>query len=70
MKDLNKYIWKDKAVRTATEFIQKEYKMVDMTEKNLQLAYNHCKDMLYNNSKEDPGRYLVLDEISTQKKKC
>ena len=49
MKDLNKYIWKDKAVRTATEFIQKEYKMVDMTEKNLQLAYNQLltiRDML------------------------
>ena len=70
MKDLNKYIWKDKAVRTTSEFIQKEYKMIDMTEKNLQLAYNHCKDMLYNNSKEDPGRYLVLDEISRQINNC
>lgn len=70
MKDLNKYIWKYKAVRTATEFIQKEYKMIDMAEKNLQLAYNHCKDMLYNNSKEDPGRYLVLDEISRQINNC
>ena len=70
MKDLNKYIWKEKAVRTTTEFTQKEHKMIDMTEKNLQIAYNHCKDMLYNNSKEDPGRYLVLDEISKQINNC
>ena len=34
MKDLNKYIWKEKAVRTTTEFTQKEHKMIDMTEKN------------------------------------
>lgn len=71
MSNINSYIWKDKKiVVNKTTVCQNEIKMIDMSETELNDAYQHCKNMLYNNSKYDPGRYLVLDEISTQINNC
>ena len=71
MNKLNSYVWKEKKqIISKTDFEQCETKMIDMSEIKLKTAYEHCKDMLYNDSKKDPGRYLVLNEISTQINNC
>lgn len=71
MNKLNSYIWKEKKqIISKTDFEQFEIKMIDMSEVQLRTAYEHCKNMLYNDSKKDPGRYLVLSEISQQINNC
>ena len=60
---MNTYVWK--SGKNA-----KDVKMIDMSEFELRTAYNHCKNMLYNNSKINPGRFIVLDEISNQINNC
>ena len=69
---LNSYIWKDKKVINSDDLsvIQNQIKMIDMSEQDLVKAYQHCKNMLYNNSKVDPGRYSVLTEINQQINNC
>lgn len=68
---LHSYIWKNKK-----KFVDKnttnqdEIKLLDMTEYQLRESYQHCKNMLFNDSKNDPGRYLVLEEISQQINNC
>lgn len=66
--NVNAYVWKDAKVITNQKSVrtQNERKMIDMGDSDLLNAYQHCKDMLYNNSNEHPGRYLVLEEISKQ----
>ena len=50
---------------------QDEIKMMDATPEQLQQFYNHCWSMLYNtDSKEHPGRYVLLDIIKEQREKC
>ncbi len=57
MNKLNSYVWKEKKqIISKTDFEQCETKMIDMSEIKLKTAYEHCKDMLYNDSKKDPGR--------------
>ena len=64
---INNYIWKGSKVYDGKELqSQSEYKMIDMTEEQLNSAYAHCKNMLYNDDKASPGRYLVLEEITQQ----
>lgn len=68
---INSYIWKEKKIIINKSTInQDEIKMIDMSESELKKAYQHCKNMLYNDSKTDPGRYLVLEEISNQINNC
>lgn len=70
MNDLNSYIWKEKKISKNRNEKQKEIKLVDMSEKELNKAYEHCKMMLYNNSNSNPGRMVVLDLISKQINDC
>ena len=64
---INSYIWKYKnKIDRSTE----SKKLVDMSELELRYAYEHCKNMLYNNSKTDPGRYNVVNEINNQINDC
>ena len=44
--------------------------MVDMTEQQLNGAYDHCKTMLFNKDSRNPGRHLVLNLISDQRDRC
>ena len=69
---MNNYIWKQaKVVNKDNKSVQQtSVKMVDMDKDQLIAAYNHCKDMLYNDSKAYPGRYHVLEEIKKQIKYC
>ena len=69
---MNNYIWKQaKVVNKDNKSVQQtSVKMVDMNKDQLIAAYNHCKDMLYNDSKAYPGRYHVLEEIKKQIKYC
>lgn len=46
--------------------IQNEVKLVSCTEEQLKRFYSHCNKMLYNDSKENPGRVNVLKIIQDQ----
>ena len=68
---VDSYIWKaSKTIVDNNTIVQREQKMIEMSEEELRNAYQHCKDMLYNSNNEHPGRYLVLDEIAKQIKYC
>lgn len=69
--DMNTFIWKGrKKTDENGTYVQSEQRMVDMTEEDLQVAYSHCKTMLFNSDKNDPGRHLVLELISDQRDRC
>jgi len=61
------YVWKKRKVNGTD---QEVVRMVDMSETELAAAYKHCKNMLYNDSKLDPGRFIILQEITTQLQNC
>jgi hypothetical protein len=62
---MDSYIWKYKDKNgEATR------KLVDMDETELQRIYEHSKSMLYNNSKVNPGRCIVLNDINNQITNC
>jgi hypothetical protein len=67
---IEEYIWKGEKILVNDQYVQNETKMVDMTENQLQVAYTHCKNMLYNTNKLSPGKYLILDNLENQLKKC
>jgi len=68
--DLKSFIWKGKKIIKNGEIIQDEKRLVDCSDEELKEFYNHCESMLYNNSKENPGRYAVLELIHDQITKC
>lgn len=67
---INSYIWKEKRLTYDRTEKQVEFKMIDMTEDQLQYIYNHCKQMLYNEHPKYPGRLIVLQHISEQLDYC
>lgn len=68
---LNSYVWKKRKVIVDKDTItQEKVKMMDMTEDELTSARKHCINMLYNDSKFDPGRFIVLEEITNQINNC
>ena len=46
--------------------VQNEVKLISCTEEQLKGFYSHCNKMLYNDSKENPGRVNVLKIIQDQ----
>lgn len=70
MSDINSYVWRDKRLTNNKEERQVEIKMVDMDPDQLQIIYNHCKEMLYNTDQKNPGRMIVLDQIAKQLDYC
>lgn len=64
------YIWKEKRIYQNGEYTQKKVKLIDMNESELNKAYMHCKQMLFNSDRKNPGRILILDEITNQINKC
>lgn len=65
--DVNSYVWK---LARDGKGEQQEIKLVDATPEQLQSFYKHCKSMLYNTDKSNPGRYKLLELIEEQKEKC
>lgn len=53
--NINELVWKGKD--------GKEVRLMDMKPEELQKAYNHALDMLYNNNKYTPGRIQVKKNI-------
>lgn len=67
---LNSFIWKGhKSLDENGKYKQTEKKLMDMSEGELIVCYEHCKTMLYNQDPLNPGRYNVLDIIADQKEK-
>ncbi len=70
-KELNSYIWKgQKELAANGKYEQSSYRMIDMSQAQLDQAYDHCKTMLFNKDNRNPGRHLVLNLISEQRDKC
>lgn len=65
---IESYIWKEKRVNYTDPQVSK--RLVDMSFYELRRAFEQSKLMLYNDSKIDPGRYVVLSEISKQINNC
>jgi len=69
--DITRFIWKGRKERGADgKYKQTEKRLVDMSQRELEECYDRCKTMLFNTDPENPGRYLVLKEISDQKDRC
>lgn len=69
--DLTQYVWKGRKTHTNDgKVLQNEVRLVDASPAALNEYYNHCLDMLYNDDKINPGRYLVLDIIKDQRERC
>lgn len=67
---IENYIWKGNKIRVNKEVIQNTYRLLDCTEDQLRQFYAHCNLMLYNSSKEKPGRYPLLNIIQDQRDRC
>ena len=68
--DVTSFMWKgSKSLDEHGKYRQNEKRLVDMSERELQNAYDHCKTMLFNKDTENPGRYVVLESIAEQKDK-
>ena len=68
--NLNSFIWKgSKSLDEKGRYVQSEKRLIDMNEYELNVCYDHCKTMLYNNNSKNPGRYVVLELITDQQNK-
>ena len=65
--DVTSFVWK--LARNA-DGSQTEIKLIDATPEQLNQFYKHCLSMLYSKDKLNPGRYVLLNIISDQRKKC
>ena len=69
--DITSFTWKgSKSLDEGGKYVQSEIRLVDMSSDDLAKAYDHCKKMLFNKDNQNPGRYVVLENISDQKDKC
>lgn len=67
LSQMNNYVWKGKK---NGDNGQEEIKLMEATPEQLQQFYEHCDSMLYNEDNDNPGRYVLLDIIDIQIKKC
>lgn len=67
---MDSYIWKDATLKNTKSKMCIETRLIDMDNDQLQMCYDHCKEMLYNTSTKTPGRIVVLDQISKQIDYC
>lgn len=68
--DVKNFIWKGEKKEINGVMTQEEIRLIDADEKQLKKFYNHCMSMLYNQDKQNPGRYLLLDIIKDQIARC
>lgn len=65
--DIKSFVWKYPRKSDGTQDV---VKLIDASPEDIQKFYDHCKSMLYNTDKLNPGRYTLLDIISEQRRKC
>lgn len=65
--DIKSFVWK---LARKADGTQEEIRLVDATPEQLNRFYKHCQSMLYSNDKLNPGRYVLLNIIEEQRKKC
>lgn len=68
--DVNSFIWKGPKKTVNGKRTQEEFKLMDATPEQLKKCLDHCTSMLINTSKEDPGRYTLINEIRDQEDRC
>jgi len=69
--NINSFVWKGvKTLNKEGEYKQEEKFLVDMNEYDLNVCYDHCKKMLFNENLQHPGRYIVLNIIAEQRDRC
>lgn len=68
--DVNTFVWKGRKIEVNEQYVQEEKKLMDCSEQELKSFYNHCESMLYNDNKEYPGRYVLLNIIKDQRERC
>lgn len=69
--NINNFVWKGKKVKDRSgKITQGSCKMVDMDVNDLKAGLKRCESMLYNQSKDDPGRYVVLEKIKDARQRC
>lgn len=68
--DVKTYIWKGSRQIVNGERMQSTMRMVDMSEEELSNAYKHCESMLYSDNYDNPGRYVLLEQIEDQRTRC
>lgn len=69
-KEMESYVWKGSRSIVSGERVQSSIKMIDMTEAELQAAYKHCNSMLYNDDYNNPGRYVLYEQLKDQMMRC
>ena len=69
-KDVTTYVWKGARKLANGKRTQESVRMVDMSEDAIKQAIKHCKSMLYNDSIDDPGRYVLIEQIEDQIMRC
>lgn len=65
--DVKSFTWKFAKKQDGT---QEEIHLIDATPEQLNSFYKHCESMLYSNDKSNPGRYVLLQIIEEQRRKC
>ena len=65
--DTKSFVWK---LARKSDGTQEEVKLIDATTEQLNTFYKHCKSMLYSEDKLNPGRYVLLNIIEDQRRKC
>lgn len=65
--DIKSFVWK---LARKADGTQEEVRLIDATPEQLNRFYKHCQSMLYSNDKLNPGRYVLLNIIEEQRKKC
>lgn len=68
--DINNFVWKGRKVEVDGQLVQEEKRLIDCSSGDLLRFYEHCESMLYNDSKEFPGRYILLHIIEDQRNRC
>lgn len=68
--DIKSFVWKGRKEEINGEIVQKELRLVDASEDQLNDFYDHCISMLYNDDNQNPGRYVLLDIIKDQIERC
>ena len=65
--DIKSFVWK---LARKADGTQEEIRLVDAKKKKIKTFYSHCESMLHSTDKINPGRYVLLQIIDEQRRKC
>ena len=68
--DVKSFIWKGRKQEVNGELVQESIRLIDANQNQLNDFYDHCISMLYNDDKQNPGRYVLIDIIKDQIQRC